>query len=434
MSIVKKFKNKKIALLGLGAESLALLDFLVKKKINADLAVCDARKNVRQVYDLSFAGPNVNWQLGPDYDGNLADFDMIVRAPGYPLFNPNLIRAIEANVEVTSATKLFFEFSSTKKVIGVTGTKGKGTTSGLIVAILKEAGWDVHWGGNIGIPIFSFFDELKPKSYVVLEMSSFQLEDLDMSPHIAVVTNFSKEHLAPADPNNPNHHRSLKDYREAKLNIIKYQSSKDFAVLNKKLAKAEWQAGSGQKVYFQKSQIPSLLVGEHNQENVAAAVEVAKILKIKSKTVHTAVQEFAGLEHRIEFAGEFKGILFYDDSFATTPEAAMTALQSFQRPIVLLAGGADKGSSFNKLAKMIKQKVKYVILFTGEGTDRLKKELIRIKYPSQQIEVLDNMKEAVSLSKKVAAKGNIVLLSPGCASFGVFKNYKERGDLFKREV
>jgi UDP-N-acetylmuramoylalanine--D-glutamate ligase len=432
--IFKRFKNKKIALLGLGAESLAILEFFIEHKIGAQFTVCDARQNVRKIYDLSFAGSNVEWILGDDYDENLSEFDIIVRAPGYPLFNPNIKKAIEAGVEVTSATKLFFELSPTKNIIGVTGTKGKGTVSGLIFEILKEAGKDVYWGGNIGIPIFSFFDKLNSKSVVVLEMSSFQLEDMDVSPHIAVVTNFTKEHLAPADPNNPNFHKNMVVYKAIKQNIYKFQTNKDFAVLNNSLDKEEWKIGSGKKIFVHKSDMASQLVGEHNKENIALAVEVAKILKIKSKAVHTAVENFQGLPHRIEFAGEYKGILFYDDSFATTPESAMTAMKSFERPIVLLAGGADKGSSFNKMAKMIKKKVKYVILFKGEGSDRLRKELIRIDYPPTQIEVLDSMKKAVSISKQKAIKGDIVLLSTGCASFGVFKNYKERGDLFKKEV
>jgi UDP-N-acetylmuramoylalanine--D-glutamate ligase len=280
---------------------------------------------------------------------------------------------------------------------------------------------------------------------VVLELSSFQLEDLTKSPHIAVWTNFTREHLAPADPNNPNYHKTLGDYFRAKLNIAAWQKSDDYLVVNDKfkilnlktILKLKIQILKHLKsktIYFKQSNLPSRLPGEHNKENIAAAEAVAKILKIPETTVARAVKNFVGLEHRIEPVGEVKGVKYYDDSFATTPESAIIALKSFVAPIILLAGGADKGADFKILAKEITKRVKFVVLFKGAATPRLKKNLLAAGYKPKQIKIVASMPEAVQTAAKQAEAGDIVLLSTACASFGLFKNYKQRGDLFKQAV
>jgi UDP-N-acetylmuramoylalanine--D-glutamate ligase len=332
----------------------------------------------------------------------------------------------------------------------VTGTKGKGTVSALIYEILKKAGKKVWLGGNIGIAPFEFLDKIKKDDWVVLELSSFQLEDIEVSPKIAVITNFYKEHLSSADPNNPNYHRSMKRYWNAKMNIVKWQKRGDKVVINKKLEIRNLKFGRGKKIFFTKLELPSKLIGEHNKENIAAAVEVAKIIGIKKDIIKKAVKQFKGLEHRLELVKTIRGIKYYNDSFATTPESVITALNSFKEPIILLAGGAEKKSDFKKLARVIKKKVhpvkpneagakqfnrvKFVVLLNGEATLRLKKELIQSGFFGKNIKLVYNMIEAVRVARKNASSGNIILLSPACASFGMFKNYKERGNLFKKEV
>jgi UDP-N-acetylmuramoylalanine--D-glutamate ligase len=439
-SISKKFNNKNIALLGFGSENLEMARFFVKHKVNCNITICDQNKDIKEKYP-EFDRENFFWQLGSDYDKKLASFDYVFRIAGYPLFYPEINKAQQAGVTITSPTKLFFEFCPSKNIIGVTGTKGKGTTSALIVEILNSAGKKAFFGGNIGIPMFSFIDEIKKDDWVVLELSSFQLEDIDASPHIVVLTNLYRDHLQAADPVNPNYHKSYQEYIEAKLNIFKYQKRNDFAIINKKIdfaggrtKRGNANLGKAKKIYFTCLDYPSRLVGEHNKENIAAAAEVARIAGVKEAVIKKTVKKFKGLEHRIEYSGEVGGVNYYDDSFATMPESAIIALKSFDAPIILLAGGSDKGANFSKLARIIKEKVKIVVLFDGEASLRIKKELLRIDYPNKNIYLARSMKEAFSLFRKETETGDIVLLSPACASFGLFKNYKERGNLFKKEV
>jgi UDP-N-acetylmuramoylalanine--D-glutamate ligase len=504
---LKFLQNKKIAALGLGVENLALAKYLLKNKVNCHITVCDPKSAAElgdrflEIKELARKNkmPEINLMTGKNYDAHLADFDIIFRSPGYLLFNPNLLKAKKAGVEISSSMKLFFDLCPTKNIIGVTGSKGKGTTASLIYEIIKKSKTTpkpllrkeggVWLGGNIGTAPFDFLEKIKPEDFAVLELSSFQLEDLQVSPHIAVITNLFKEHLAPADPNNPNYHRSMKDYWQAKENIFAHQKKGDYLAANEKLKSnflffchPERRAKDldrsladarddkrGKIVFYEKSNLPSNLIGEHNRENIAAAEAVGKILKIKPEIIAKAVKNFQGLPHRLEFVAEIKGVRYFDDSFATVPEVSVIALKAIDknsplerggasltrrgvlklagrknsinsRRIILLAGGADKGSDFSQFAKEIKKRVEYLILFRGKGTDRLMKQIsprpelgtkANFKF---QISLVNNMKDAINLAKKKAVKGDIVLLSAGCASFGCFKNYKDRGEQFKREV
>lgn len=439
---INLLKNKKIAILGLGIENLSLIRYLLKHKIKCEITVCDARKNAREKIKGTgsrvkpgMTDTRISWQLGKGFNKNLNKFDIMFRAPGWPIDCPGIQAALKAGVELSSPMKLFFELCPTKNIIGVTGTKGKGTTASLIYEILKKAGKRVWLGGNIGVAPFEFIDKIKKNDWVALELSSFQLEDMIVSPHIAVITNFYSEHLAPADPNNPNYHKSLKDYQDAKFNIIKWQKSGDKAVLNYELRITNYELNTkGKKIYFKKSELPSKLIGEHNKENIAAAVEVAKIVGIKQEIIKKAVAGFKGLEHRLELVREYKGVKYYDDSFATTPEASIIALKSFNQPVVILLGGADKGSDFKQLAEEVKRRCKFVVLLNGQATNRIKQELIRVSFLIDKMKLANNIKEAVVMARQKAGAGDIVLLSTACASFGMFKNYKERGSLFRKQV
>ena len=455
---LKNLQNKKIALLGLGVENYAMLKFLLKKKIKAEFTICDQRdgEQLRDRVKEFTKNKNISWKFGDDYNKSLFEFDILFRSPGWPISCPGIVetqnlaslRKGNNGIVLTSPMNLFFGLCPTKNVIGVTGTKGKGTTSTLIYSILKAAKKRVWLGGNIGIAPFEFLPKIKKSDWVVLELSSFQLEDATVSPHISVITNFYKEHLAPADPNNPNYHKSLKTYLEAKLNIIRYQKKSDFVVINKNLESkinSKFQIPNSKQninsklkiskiIYFDKSDLPSKLLGEHNKENIAAAVAVAKIVKIKDDVIMKAVAKFQGLEHRLEFVKEVGGVKYYNDSFATTPESSITALKSFSEPIVLLAGGADKGADFKQFAKEIKKRVKFLVLLDGKATSRLQEELVKIGFLEEKMQTVSSIKDAVALAKRKTEPGDVTLLSTACASFGMFKNYKERGRLFKEEV
>ncbi len=441
---------KKIAILGLGLENQALVDFLLAKKIDCALTICDARlaPALGEKYQALAKHKNISWQLGPTYNQNLEVFDVLFRSPGWPLACPGVQLARRAKKIVSSPMKLFFDLCPTKNIIGVTGSKGKGTTSSLITAMLKAGNPPspgprrakrVWLGGNIGVAPFAFINKLKPGDWVVLELSSFQLEDLPASPRIAVLTNFTPEHLAPADPNNPNYHSGLAKYWQAKLNIAVHQTAGGLFIVNEKL-KNKIEKLCAQKIltgkikYFTKSDLPSRLPGEHNKENIAAAALAAAAAGVDAKAILQAVAKFKGLEHRLEFVKTVAQIKYYDDSFATTPESTMIALQSFAAPIILLAGGADKRADFSALAKLIKQKVKLVCLLSGAGTPALKKCLLAAGINKKQLPEFDNLKAAMSAARASAAAGNIILLSTAGASFGMFKNYKERGNQFKEIV
>ncbi len=446
---LNELENKNIAFLGLGVENYALLKFLLthsassgQKKVKAHFIICDQRK--AEVLGDKFKElnrfSNVVWQLGSEYNQKLDRYDILFRSPGWPLFCPGITEAKKLNkkIVITSPMKLFFDLCPTKNIIGVTGTKGKGTTSSLIYDILKAGKKRVWLGGNIGVAPFAFITKIKSTDWVVLELSSFQLEDLHKSPKISVITNLTVDHLTPADPNNPNYHKSLKKYGEAKMNIARWQKKGDYLVLNlKTISKAKIQIlkiGKGKKVYFGKSESSSKLVGEHNKENIGAAEAVAKIIGIKQAVIARAVKNFIGLEHRLELVREVKGVKYYDDSFATTPESAIIALKSFSVPIILLAGGADKGADFKNFAKEIKQRVKFVCLLKGQATPRLKQDIIKAGFTLKQIKEFIDINQAVKVAAGQAGSGEIVLLSTACASFGLFKSYKQRGELFKQSV
>lgn len=444
---LKNLENKKIALLGLGLENYALLKFLLFKKVKAHFIVCDKRGAdvLGEKFEELNRFNNVVWQLGPDFQQKLDRYDILFRSPGWPLFCSGIVSAQKLNrkIVVTSPMKLFFDLCPTKNIIGVTGTKGKGTTASLIYDILRAGGKRVWLGGNIGTAPFEFLPKIKPSDWVVLELSSFQLEDLQASPKIAVLTNLSPEHLAPADPNNPNFHRNLKEYRLAKANIFAWQKKNDWLIVNKKLKKLNKQPATNNTIYFTKSDLPSRLVGGHNKENIGAAEAVAKIVGIKKDIIAKAVKNFKGLEHRLELVQESKGVKYYDDSFATTPESAIIALKSFSlvrqladrdRRIILLAGGADKQADFKNFAKEINKRVKFVCLLKGKATPRLKRAIIKAGFAQKQIKEFSDINQAVKTAASQAKPGDIVLLSTACASFGMFKNYKQRGDLFKHAV
>lgn len=414
---LQKLNGKKIALLGLGLDNQALLALLKSQKIKAEITIKDGRQDPR------------------GFNKNLYKFDILFRSPGWPILCPGVQEAIKkGKTEISSPLNVFFALCPSKNIIGVTGTKGKGTTASLIYKILKDAGKRVWLGGNIGVSPLTFLNKIKASDYVVLELSSFQLEDLKYSPRISVITNLYKEHLAPADPNNPNFHHSYNAYWQAKLNITKGRENK-YLVANKSLApKLKREKIAGKLIFSATSSLPSKLIGNYNQENIGAALEVAKILKIKASQVQKTIANFGNLEHRLELVEEINGVKYFDNSFSTTPESTILDLKSFDGPIVQIAGGADKGASFKNLAKTIKAKVKFLILLPGKGTLRIKKELNAVKFEKEKIKETADMKEAVKIAEQKANAGDIVLLSTACASFGIFKNYKERGDLFKKYV
>ncbi|MCF7820096.1 MAG: UDP-N-acetylmuramoyl-L-alanine--D-glutamate ligase [Candidatus Pacebacteria bacterium] len=438
-----QLQGKKIALLGLGLENQSLLKLSKKLKLKLDFTICDFRaKEILspKLEELKLNPNNFNYRLGTKFNQNLSDFDLLFRSPGWSLNCPGLKEAKSKKVEISSPMNLFFSLCSSKNIIGVTGSKGKGTTATLVSSILKTANKTVFLGGNIGIAPLSFIDKIQAKDYIVLELSSFQLEDLNYSPKVAIITNLYKEHLSPADPNNPNYHLSFKKYIEAKANLFKNQNQSGIFItktetlnLIKKHLPNTIKKHQGKTKLYQKQNLNSKLIGGYNQENIGAALEAVKALNIKEEIAKKVVAKFSNLEHRLEFVAEKQGVKYFNNSFSTTPESTVLDLNSFSNNLILIAGGPDKGANFSNLAKTISQKVKAVILFPGAGSEKIKKALEKINYINISFPV-NSMSEAIKIASSQAEAKDIALLSPACASFGLFKNYKERGNLFKEEV
>lgn len=429
----------KIAILGLGLENQSFLDFLITKYKSKDLdiTICDARdkQSIGEAVPHLKKIKNLKWKTGSEFNSGLEEFSILFRSPGWPIKCPGVQKALKNKVILSSPMNFFFELCPTKNIVAVSGTKGKGTTASLIYEIIKASGKKCFLAGNIGIAPIAFLNKIKKNDWIVLELSSFQLEDLKFKAKISVFTNIFKEHLSPADPKNPNFHTNFSSYFQAKMNLCLLQDKNDYLVANKKLENkiSKYEVAS-KIIYFSKSTSQTKLVGDFNAENIAAAEEVAKILKIKKNISAKTIANFSNLNHRLEFVKEANGVSYFDNSFSTTPESTVLDLKSFQKNIVLLVGGADKGANFLPLAKEIKKRVKFLILLAGIGTERIKIELNKVKYPKNQMLEVFSMKDAVNTAKKQAKNGDTVLLSTACASFGLFKNYKERGNLFQEEV
>lgn len=405
---LNELKDKKILILGFGREGRDTFLFLRKLFPKKKIGIADEK-------DLShiFRGRTKRAMVhsGKNYLKALKDFDVIIKTPGIPFKKIPRV----ALGKITTQTEIFFD-NCPGKIIGVTGTKGKSTTSFFISQVLKKS----HLVGNIGKPVLTFLLNAKKPAcrqagddIFVYELSSHQLYNLKKSPHIAVLLNIYPEHL--------DYYRNFKEYILAKANITKYQSKEDYLIYNLKdpLVKKIAQKSKAQKIPIQ---------GKYYQLNMAAAKAVAEIFKVPM------VKKFKFLPHRLEFIGKFKGIKFYNDSLSTIPETCIEALDFLGDNVqTLILGGFDRGLSFKKLGQRIaKSRVKTLILFPTTGK-RIWQEIKSVRERFSHY-FAKNMKEAVKLAYQHTDKRKICLLSPASPSFGLFKDYEQRGDLFKKFV
>lgn len=444
--------GKKIALLGFGVEGESSASYLVSK--NAKVVVFDPRDRVdsdpKIIDHLEQEG--VEFIFGR-YPENFSDFDLVLRSPGIKLSSSIIQKALNEGKVVTSQTQLFFDLCPAP-IIGVTGTKGKGTTSTLIYEMLKKEGFTAFLGGNIGTPPFTFLDNLTHESKVVLEMSSFQLQDLHSSPHIAVMLMTVPEHM--------DYHENMEEYVEAKRNILRFQKPEDVTILNvdfpptresdlftdgqiyhvsrvhdvekgcfiKDDAIFLKMKGNTEKVIEAKD---IKLPGKHNLENACAAILAAVLAGAKMKAIVSVLKEFTGLPHRLELVATVNGVRYYDDSFSTTPETTIAAIEAFTDPKILILGGSSKKADFAELGKIISESDSIkAIIGIGVEWKQIKPHITNSKI--KIVEGCESMEEIVKNAAALGKLGDIVLLSPACASFGMFKNYKHRGEEFKKEV
>jgi len=420
----------KVAIVGFGIEGEAALRYW--RGNGNDVTVLDADEH-------KLVPEKVPSVLGPGYLENLDRFDLIVRSPG------NKPWQIKTMARVTSGMSEFFG-QCPAPIIGVTGTKGKGTTATLIAKILEAAGKRAWLGGNIGTPVLDLLPQIKPDDLVVVELSSFQLIDMTASPQVAVCLGIVPEHL--------DWHRDLDEYVEAKGNIFRFQQEGDVAVfhgLNKLAAKiAKLSAGQqlpylvppgaivergrvmiGETTICNAADVG--LIGPHNLENVSAAVTATwELVDRQVEPVRRAVMEFKGLPHRLELVREVDGVRYINDSFAANPVAVVAALRSFDAPKVVILGGMDRGLDFGELVRaVVSTKVREVLLM-GQTADRLAQSLRAAGFNQQRR--VRGMTEAVDQARAAAQPGDVVLLSPGCPSFDMFRNFEDRGEQFKAVV
>lgn len=435
-------------------------------KAGARITVTDIRKpaelkeSLRALSNLK----NITYHLGGHRNNDFTETDLVVVNPAVPPDSPYLKLVKKHRIRLETENNIFFQLCPAP-IIGVTGSNGKTTTAYLLAEMLKTANRKVWLGGNIGKEsLLANINRIHKNDVVILELSSFQLEDLGRigkSPHISVVTNISPNHL--------DRHKTMRNYIKAKKSILRYQNKSDYVILNLDDREVRrWSRESkGKTLYFSHSKHPSngafihnhkfhvssnsvkhavcdvsetILMGDFNQENIAAALAVAGIFNIPTSHLADVIRTFPGVEHRLEFVSEICGVKYYNDSIATNPASTIGAINAVSGNLHLILGGYDKQLPFNKLAKIIirnYQRIKSIILI-GATADKIEDALLKYgSYHLQKNLVLlksGSLAETVLLAKRIAKSGDTVLLSPACASFDMFRNFAERGALFKKIV
>lgn len=454
----KEINGKKVAVLGIGVSNIPAIEYL--SSLGAIITACDKKDKLgdecARLYDL-----NISFNLGENYLSNLKEYEYILRSPGVKPFTKELEEAKESGVNVISEIELLVSLCPCK-IIGITGSDGKTTTTTLVSKFLKEANLNVYLGGNIGIPLFSKLDEMTENDIVVLELSSFQLMTMKESPYVSCITNISPNHL--------DYHRSFEEYILSKANIFLHRkngiivlnndngfttkyldlietnniksSIRKFSVIDK--------VQSG--VYLDKGYIVSniegeeqkiakiadvKLVGIHNLANICAAASC--VIDITGKeAISSVITTFTGVEHRMELFRTVNGVNWYNDSIGTSPARTIAGLVSFNDKIILIAGGYDKNIPYDDIGKYIIDKVKVLILL-GKTAPKIEKAVLDEKLKQGidnicEIVNFSTLEECVEYANRISKSGDNVVLSPASASFDMYKNFEARGDHFKRIV
>lgn len=446
--------NKKILILGFGKEGESSYLFLRKHFPEKKLEIVDKNMNLLTDKPYLLEDINVEVVLGEDYFRDIDYFDIVLKTPGISLKDFDISKFEN---KITSQLELLLEFVPCY-TIGITGTKGKSTTSSLIYQMIKDQGKDVMLLGNIGEPIFNDIDDMKKDTILVLELSSHALEFVKKSPNIAILLDIYEEHL--------DHYSSMEKYIEAKFNVAKFQSKNDifiynasnkymqefnfnykksdYAIIeeNDELSKTlnlksdNYVLINEDRIYFNKtklfdSKLNMQLKGKHNENNVLFVLTVAKILNLNMEKAKNTIENFKNLEHRMEFVAEINDVKYYNDSIATIPEATINAVDALKNVNTLLVGGKDRGVELDSLYEYLKKSnIENIICLpkTGEYVYN------SLKDTNKKCYLVKDMPEAVKLAKEVTKPNTICLLSPAASSYGYFKNFEERGKIYKECV
>ncbi len=450
----RNVKGKRVAIIGLGVSNIPLIDYLYN--LQAKVTVFDQRDKEKLEEDIVRKIENYGFELvtGKNALHFLRGYNIIFRSPSCLPTTLQLVSEQKRGAIVTSEIEMLMN-TCPCKIIGVTGSDGKTTTTTLIYEILKKGGYNCHLGGNIGIPLFTKVRDFKEDDIVVLELSSFQLMGMEISPDISVITNISPNHL--------DKHSSYEEYIEAKKNIFNYQDSTGKVVLNydNEITRSFKNEAEGKVVFFSSKEklddgviyddgmikecedgVRKHLInvkdihlrGVHNYENICAAIAATSGL-VSQETQVEAIKEFKGVEHRLEFVREINGVKWYNDSIGTSPTRTIAGLNSFDEKIVLIAGGYDKNLDYAPLARPILDKVSKLILM-GKTAPKIYDAVVNELDPDEVFPIYraKNVEQSVELAYKFAEPGEIVLFSPASASFDMFKNFAERGEKFKELV
>lgn len=449
----KYLNNRKVAIIGLGVSNLPLLDYLHEH--NANVTVFDDREIDEISKDImdKITKYAMEFSFGKNSLQKLIGFELIFRSPSCLPTKQELIAEAERGALVTTEIELLMEMCP-GKIIGVTGSDGKTTTTSLIYEIIKSAGYNCYLGGNIGIPLFTKLVDMTPEDIIVLELSSFQLMGMEISPDIAVVTNITPNHL--------NIHKDYEEYIDAKKAIFRSQDDNGILILNydNDITRSFAREAKGKVIFFSGSQkidngyivdeniikecndrirkhILStdevIIRGHHNFENICTAIAATKTL-VDIDTAVEAIKNFKGVEHRIELVEEINEVKWYNDSASSSPTRTLAGLRAFDKEeIVLIAGGYDKNLDYEPMAKDVVEKVKTLILIGQTANkiyDAVKQEL-ESQSKNMDIYMADSLVQSVGLAYKFAKPGQVVLFSPASASFDMFKNFADRGNQFK---
>lgn len=438
--IIEKLKNKKIGILGFAREGKATLHFIERHHIPCTITLLDQNPIEEESYEKI---------TGPTYLDHLDCYDIIIKTPGISLNHLNLKDEIKK--KITSELELLLE-TNKENCIGITGTKGKSTTSSLLYEVIKKQKNDVVFAGNIGIPLFDVLDESTSSTLFVMEMSSHQLEYLKTSPHIGVILNLFQDHL--------DHAKTVEHYYACKANMFRYQNENDYMIyckdnyeLNKLIEEKNFKGQritvsyednqesttyrKENKIYFNEENIYDIndkrnLIGKHNTENIMVVLTIAKILGLSIEQARKTINEFKGLPYRLENIGSYDNITYYRDTLATIPEATIEALESLKEVNTLILGGMDRGIDYQPLINYLNTHfIPHLICMPTTGY-KIAEQLS--KKEGQEIYKIDTLEKAVEVAKKVTKKNTICLLSPAASSYEQFKDYAEKGDKFLEYV
>lgn len=442
--LIKYLEDKKIVILGFGREGKTMYKFLRKHFPQKIITIADKRDFTSNNEELE----NIETIIGEDYLNDLEKFDLIIKSPGISLKDIDKTKILE---KITCQLDLFLRFFDKCNIIGITGTKGKSTTSTLMYEVLKDQKEDVKFLGNIGIPIFDVIEEINENTSIVLELSSHALEFVKKSPNIAIMLNVFPEHL--------DYYSSYEDYVMAKFNIAKFQEENDYFIYNSdnkdmKSVNLKYKENdikvsiednnfeenkvyllndgiylNGNKLMDTKTELN--LKGKHNLNNIMFVLAVSEILNLNLEKTIESIKNMKGLEHRLEFVGKIEGIEFYNDSISTVPESTIQGIEALKNVNTIIVGGNDRGLDLTLLIEYLrKSSIENIICISMTG------EYIynQLKTSGKNVVKLNDLKEAVNLSKKITKKDAICLLSPAASSYDQFKNFEERGSKFKEYV